>query len=75
MPARCASAGVDARTNLENDVAHGNLASCQSADLDDALQTHAGVLVQLLQTMEGQNAVLAHHRHNIGSDAHSAEVE
>ena len=33
------SRGIDARSHLEDDVAHGYLSSCQSACLDDSLKS------------------------------------
>ena len=32
--------GVDARSDLEHDIAHCNLAACQSADLNDGFQAY-----------------------------------
>ena len=70
-----ASRSVDAWANLEDDVAHGEFAAAESADVDDGFQSGAGTLVQLLQPVEGQNAVFVGHRHNVGGDAHCTEVE
>ena len=70
-----ASRSVDARPDLEHDVAHGQFASRQSANVNDGLQPHRGSLVELLETMEGQGAVLAVNRHQVGSNAERTEVE
>ena len=70
-----ASRSVDARPYLEDDVADGQFLVCQSADVDDGLQPDAGVAVELLQAMVGQDAVLAHDGHNVRGDAHSHQVE
>ena len=66
---------VDARTYLEDDVAHRDLSSIESADVDDGAQAHARIGVELLQAMEGKDAVLVGHRHDVGSDAYGTEVE
>ena len=41
-----APGGIDSRTNLEDDVAHGQFATVQSADVDDGFQTDARVGVE-----------------------------
>ena len=56
---------IDARANLEDDIPYGNLLICQSTYVNDSLQPHTGVAVNLLQAMEGQNAILAHDGHNV----------
>ena len=70
-----ASAGIDTRSYLEDDIAHGEFTTCQSANLDDSLQTHRWVLVQLLQSVEGHDAVLARHGYDICGDTYGTEVE
>ena len=70
-----ASGGVDARSYLEDDVAHGDVSSSQSADVDDGFQSDAWVLVQGFQSVECQYSVLIGHGHNVGCYAHGAEVE
>ena len=70
-----ASRGVDARSYLEDDVAHGQFASCQSADVDDGFQTDGRRLVQLLESVEGQYAVFALYGHEVGGYRDGAEVE
>ena len=69
------SGGIDTRPNLETDIAHRNLTTCQTADLNNRLQTYRWTLVQLFQSMEGKDTVFSHDRHDIGSDAHRAQVE
>ena len=70
-----ASRRVYARSDLEDDVAHGDLTSAQRTDVDDGFQTDARVLIQDLQSVERQYAVLVNHRHDVGSDAHGTQVE
>ena len=70
-----ASGRIDARTNFEDDVAHGEFSAVESADVDDGFQTDARVGVELFQSMESQDAVLVGHRHDVGGDAHGTEVE
>ena len=69
------SGGIDARTDLEHDITHGDIPAVQSADINNSLQTDTRVLVQLLQSVEGENAVLVSHGHDISSDGHCHEVE
>ena len=70
-----ASRGVDARPYLEDDVAHGDFLVRQPAHVDDGLHPHAGVGVQLLQPVVGQDAVFAHDGHNVRRDAHRHQVQ
>ena len=70
-----APGGIDTRAYLEDNVAHGNVSSAQSADVDDGAQTHARVLVEYLQAMEGENAVFVGDGHDVGCYAHRTEVE
>ena len=67
--------GVDARANLEDYVAHGHLAPAEPANVYDGLQANRRVLVELLQAMEGEDAVLVDHGNEVGGNAHGAEVE
>ena len=69
------SRGVDTRTNLEDDIAHRQLAVVESTDVDDGFESYAWVLVELLQTVEGEDAVLVDYGHDVGSDAYGTEVE
>ena len=70
-----ASAGIDARSDFEYDIAHRDVASAQSADVDDGLDADVRVLVELLQAVERQYAVFILHGHDVGCYAHSTEVE
>ena len=70
-----ASRRIDARPYLEGDVAHREFAPVQSADVDDGFEPDAGVYVQLLQSVEGKDAVLVGHGDEVGSDADGTEVE
>ena len=67
--------GIDSRPYLEDDVAHGNLPAAEPADVDDGLQAHAGVLVELLESVVGQDTVLVDDGHEVSGNAHGAEVE
>ena len=46
-----------------------------SPHVHDGLEADAGVLVELLQSVESQDAVLVHHGHEVCCDAHGTEVE
>ena len=70
-----ASRGVDARTYLEDDVADGQFLVRQFADVDDGFQPDAGVAVELLQAVIGQDTVLAHDGHDVRGDAHGHQIE
>ena len=69
------SGGVDTWSNLEDDVAHGDVAAAESTDVDDGFQTHTGILIENLQAMEGEDTVLIDHRHHVGGNAHGTEVQ
>ena len=69
------SGGIDARSNLEDDVAHRDVAAAESTDVDDGFQAHTGILIENLQSVESENAVLINHRYHIGGNAHGAEVQ
>ena len=66
---------VDARPYLEDDVPQGNLPAPESAHLHERLDAGAGSAVELAQAVVGQDAVLAHDGHDVGSDADGTEVE
>ena len=42
-----AAAGIDARTYLEDDIVHRHLAFTEAANLDNGLQAHTGVGINL----------------------------
>ena len=68
---RITAGGVDARPDLEDDVVDGDGVLVQSADLDDRHAALSTVRVlRRFQSVMGQNAVLAHQRHDVRGDAH-----
>ena len=69
------SGGIDTRTNLKDDITHGDLTPAQSTDVDNGFQAYRRVLVELFQAVEREDTVLIHHRHKVGSDTHRTEVE
>ena len=69
------SARIDARTNLEDDVTHRQILTRQSTHLQHSLHTRARIVVQLLQTMICQDAVLTHDGHDVARDADSTQVQ
>ena len=69
------STRIDARTNLENDVTHRQVLTRQSTHLQHRLHTHAGIVVQLLQSVISQDAILAHDGHDVTRNADGTEVE
>ena len=70
------SAGsVDARSDLEDDVADGDLFSAQSADVDDAFQSEARIAVDLFQSVVGKNSVFAGDGNDVRSNAHSGQFQ
>ena len=70
-----ASRGIDAWTYLEDDVAHRDVSSAHAADVDNSLQSDVGVLVQLFQSVERQNAVFVGHGNDVCRNAYGTEVE
>ena len=66
---------IDARADLEYDVAHRERPSVESADVDDSLQSHVWVLVELFQSVVCQYPVLSRHGHDVCRNAHRTEVE
>ena len=69
------SGGVDTRSDLEDDIAHRDLTASQSTDLNNGLQSYRGVGIELFQSVEGQDAVLAHDGYDICGNADCAEIE
>ena len=69
------SGGVDTWSDLEHDIAHRDLTASQSADLNDGFQSYRRVGVKLFQSVEGQDAVLAHDGYDICGNADCAEIE
>ena len=66
---------VYARSNLENDVAHGQFTPVQTTYIDNCLKPDVRVFVQLLQSVIRQYAVFLHHGNDVCRDAYGAEVE
>ncbi len=70
-----AAGGVDARTDLEDDVVDGDVVLVQTADLDDRQQTLRRLAVEVFEAEMRQNAVFAHQRHDVRGDAHYQQVQ
>ena len=70
-----ASRGIDARSYLEHDVTHRDFPAVEAADVNDGFQSDTRILVELFQSVECKNAVLVHHRHDVGGNGHGAKVE
>ena len=66
---------VDTWSDFEHDIADGDLLFGESAYIDDGFHADAGVAVQLLQTVIGENTVFAHDRDDVRRNAHRYEVE
>ena len=75
FPVLDTSGGIDAGTYFEYNVTDGDVLVRQSADINDCFQAYAGITVQLLQTVVGENAVLTHDRYNIRCDTDGTEVQ
>ena len=75
FPVLDTSGGVDAGTYFEYNVTDGDVLVRQSADINDCFQAYAGITVQLLQTVVGENAVFTHNGDNIRCDTDGAEVQ
>ena len=70
-----ASRCVDTWSDFEHDIADGDLLFGESAYIDDGFHADAGVAVQLLQAVIGENTVFAHDRDDVRCNAHRYEVE
>ena len=70
-----ASRCVDARTYLEDDIAHRDVSAAHAADVDNCLQSDVRVLVQLFQSVERQDAVFVGHGNDVRRYAYGTEVE
>ena len=66
---------IQTRTNLEHDIADGDFFVVQIANMDNRFQTHAGIGIELLESVISQNTVFVGDGHNIGCDAHSHQIE
>ncbi len=69
------SAGVDARPDLEDNVADCYLLTGEAADTYDGAQTEVRIAVETPQTVVGHDTVLVDHRHEVGGDADSHQIE
>ena len=47
----------------------------RKVDVENSFQSDTWVLIDLFQSVEGKNPVLLDNRHQVGSNAHGAEVE
>ncbi len=70
-----ASAGVDARAYLENDIVYSQFLAAQAAGAYYGAQSHIGVAVQPLQPHVCHNAVLVDDGNDVGGDTHRHKVE
>ena len=66
---------IQTRTNLEHDIADGDFLVVQIANMDNGFQPHAGIGIELLESVISQNTVFVGDGHNIGSNAHSHQIE
>ena len=66
---------VDARPYLEHYVGHGNFTLAKSADVQNGLHADGWMLVQLLESMVGEDTVFFCHFHKVCSYGYGAEVE
>ena len=70
-----APCGVDARPDLEYDVVDRDLVLVEPADLDDRQKSLAGLLVQPLEAVMGQNPVLPDQRDDVRRDADNHQIK
>ena len=70
-----APGGVDAGTDLEDDVVDGDVVFVQTADLDDRQQALRRLAVEVFEAEMRQNAVFVHQRHDVRGDAHYQQVQ
>ena len=67
--------GVDARTDLEDDVINADVAGLEVGQGNHRQQALARVLVELAETEMGQYPVFPHDGHQVGGDADHQKVE
>ena len=70
-----AAGGVDAGTDLEDDVADGDLLVGELAGADYGAEAEVGVEVDAAHAVVGHDAVLAHDGDDVGGDADGNQVE
>lgn len=70
-----ASGGVDARADFEYHIRDGDFLSGEAADTDDGPDSHVGIGVETAQSPVGHHTVLVDHRHDVGGDGDSHQVE
>ena len=69
------SRGIDAWSDLKDDVADRYLLAGQSADVDDASQSEARVVIELAQPVVSEDAIFARDRYDIGRDTDGRQFE
>ena len=75
LPVHHTAGSVDTGTDLEDDITDRDLLSGQSADIDNPFQPEAGVAVQLLQPVIGEDAVLSRNRDDIRGDTDRRQLQ
>ena len=68
-----ASCGIDTRTELIDEVGHGDRLAGYTRYLHDRLQTHGRRGVECAQAIESEDAVFAGKGNDVRSDRHSQE--
>ncbi len=74
-PVHHSSRGIDARTDLKDNIADSNLLAAQTADIDDALESETRIAVDLLQSVVCQDAVLTRDRNNVRGYADRRQLQ
>ena len=69
------SGGVDAGSYVADKGWEGKVLVRQSAAINDCCKAYAGITVELIQTVVGENAVCTHNGDKIRSDTDGAEVQ
>ncbi len=70
-----ASGGVDAGADLEDHVGDGDLTPAQTADAYYRSESEVGIGVETAQAVIGHDTVFVDHRHDVGGNADSHQVE
>ena len=70
-----AAGGIDAGTDLEDDVIDSDVPGLELGQVDHGQKALAGIFVEPFEAEVGQDAVLPHHGHKVGSDAHHQQVQ
>ena len=75
LPIHHPSGGIQARTDLEDDVADGDFLSAQTTYVNHALQSHARATVDLSQAIIRQNTVFPGDGHDVRCDTDSRQFQ